>query len=70
MPTIDTRAEAIELAAEACLHSDQLVLRALDWVGTNGRSHSALVEHIVDYYVDSPQFATWVVDVADGEDAA
>jgi len=67
---IDTRTEAIELAAQACTNSDELVMRALDWVAEHAEAHPILLATIVDYYVDSQQFATWVVDVADGMDVA
>jgi len=55
---------------DMCMTSDQLTERALDWLSTHAWEHTALVEHAVDYFVDSPEFATWMQDVADGEDTA
>jgi hypothetical protein len=70
MDTIDTKGEAIDAAAEACLKSDDLVTRAMDWVGTFGYDHAHLVEAIVDAFRASPQFDTWAMDVCDGADVA
>lgn len=67
LPTTDTRAEVLELAAEECLRSDQLTEKALDWSIDHAIEHPALVELIVAYYTESPQFGSWVEDVADGE---
>jgi hypothetical protein len=68
--TINTRAEATELAANACHNSEKLTTKALDWVVDHTDRHPGLADLIVSFYVESPEFATWVVDVADGMDEA
>ena len=65
---VDYNAERYEAAALACLRSDDLTTRALDWASTHAWKHSALVESIVAWFTESPEFDLWVEDVVDGED--
>jgi hypothetical protein len=43
---------------------------AIDWVVDHTDRHPGLADLLVSFYVESPEFATWVVDVADGMDVA
>jgi hypothetical protein len=69
-PTVDTATERYEAACLACLRSDELTERAIEWASHHAWRHAALVETIVDYYTESPYFETWIQDVVDGEDVA
>ena len=69
-PTVDIDGERLDAATAACVNSDDLTTRAMDWVGVHGYRHATLVDSIVDHFLESPEFDQWAADVADGEDEA
>ena len=68
--TLEPPEDPMDWVYERCMESDQLTERALDWMSTHAWKHPALIDHAVDYFVDSPEFAMWMKDVFDGEDTA
>ena len=68
--TIDHATERYQQAEAACLRSDDLQGKALDWASLHAHEHAALMDQIVQTYVATADFDTWVEDVADGVDAA
>ena len=59
--------EAAEQVEHRYINSDRFITDALDWVGGHGHEHAKLMDVIIDYYCESPQFRTVVEDVMDGE---
>ena len=61
--TDDAKAEAVMRRYVA---SGAFTQDALDWAGDHAWRHAALVDHICDYYADSPECHAALDDIADG----
>jgi hypothetical protein len=57
----------IDLLTERYVNSGEFTMDALDWAGIHAHRHADLVSCIEDYYADSPEFASVLEDIADGE---
>ena len=68
-PAHDVDAERQQQAEAACLRSDQLETRALDWFASADKP-AQVVDLVVNYFVESSVFTDWVNDCLDGEDTA